>query len=127
MGASNLGLVSGQFDELAKDLEAGVIKTLYVVERDLTKVFGDRALALMAKANITILQGPNKYVFGDSVNYRLPTTAYVEEDGHFTNFEGKVQPYLKALAPIGDSRPDYAIFALIQKAIEHPAPKAVAA
>jgi predicted molibdopterin-dependent oxidoreductase YjgC len=116
-GAEALGLKSSSFDELAKNIESGKIKTLYVIERDLTKVFGDRAAALLSKAGTTILQGPNKYALGDAFTYRLPATAYVEEDGHFTNFEGKIGAYQKALAPIGDARPDWDIFALLQKAL----------
>ncbi|MDP3544244.1 MAG: 2Fe-2S iron-sulfur cluster-binding protein [Elusimicrobiota bacterium] len=123
-GAEALGLKSGSFDDLAADLEAGKIKTLFVIERDLSEVWGDRAASLLAKARTTILQGPNKYSLGDDFTYRLPATAYVEEDGHFTNFEGKLGAYKKALAPIGDARPDWAIFALLQKAL---AAKAVAA
>lgn len=111
------GLKSGSFDDLAKSLEAGKIKTLYVIERDLSKVWGDRAASLLAKARTTILQGPNKYALGDSFTYRLPATAYVEEDGHFTNFEGKVGAYKRALSPIGDARPDWAIFDLLRKAL----------
>ena len=116
-GAQANGLKSGSFEELAKALEAGKINTLYVIERDLTQIFGERASALLSKAGVTILQGPYKYALGDSFAYRLPATAYVEEDGHFTNFEGVIGAYKKALAPIGDSRPDWAIFALLLKTL----------
>ncbi|MBI5245974.1 MAG: (2Fe-2S)-binding protein [Elusimicrobia bacterium] len=125
-GAEALGLKSGSFDELKKNLEAGKVKTLYVIERDLTKIWGDKAAGLLAKADMTILQGPNKYALGDSFTYRLPATAYVEEEGHFTNFEGKVQAYKKALAPIGHARPDWDIFALLKKAVIQPAAKVAA-
>jgi len=127
-GAENLGLKSGSFDELSKNLESGKIKTLYVIERDLSKIWGDRAAALLAKAKTTILQGPNKYALGDSFTYRLPATAYVEESGHFTNFEGKLGAYKKALAPIGDAKPDWEIFGLLRGALAvYSAPKAVVA
>ncbi|MEK7384608.1 MAG: 2Fe-2S iron-sulfur cluster-binding protein [Elusimicrobiota bacterium] len=117
-GAEVLGLRSGSFDQLAKDIEGGKVSCLYVIERDLSKVWGeDRAKALLAKVPCVILQGPNKGVLGDLVHYRLPATAYVEEDGQFTNFEGKVQAYKKALDPIGQSRPDWQIFSLLQKAV----------
>jgi NADH-quinone oxidoreductase subunit G len=117
-GAENLGLKSGSFDELAKNLEAGKVKNLYVIDRDLSKVWGlDRAKALLAKAGCSVFQGPNKGALGDSYSYRLPATAYVEEDGHFTNFEGKVQAYKKALDPVGDARPDWEILNLIHKAM----------
>ena len=116
-GAEALGLKSGVFDDLAKNLEAGQVKVLYVIERDLVKIFGERAQALQEKAGTTILQGPNKYALGDLFTYRLPATSYVEEEGHFTNFEGKVQPYRKALEPIGDSKPDWAVFGLLLTAL----------
>jgi NADH-quinone oxidoreductase subunit G len=115
-GAENMGLKSGSFDALAADIEAGKVKSLYVIERDLAKVWGlDKAKALLAKVPFTVLQGPNKGPLGDLFHYRLPATAYVEETGHFTNFQGKVQQYQKALEPIGSARPDWEIFALLSK------------
>ncbi|MFI5346088.1 MAG: molybdopterin-dependent oxidoreductase [Elusimicrobiota bacterium] len=110
-------LTSGSFDELAKDLEAGKVRVLYVVERDLEKIWGaDRAKSLLAKAQTVVFQGPNKTALSEAAHYRLPATAYVEETGHFTNFEGKVQEYKKALDPIGDAKPDHEIFGLIRAA-----------
>jgi NADH-quinone oxidoreductase subunit G len=118
-GADAQGLKSGSFDDLARDLEAGKISALYVIERDLAKVWGpERAKALLAKCPLVVFQGPNKGATGELATYRLPATAYVEEDGHFTNFEGKVQPYKKALEPIGEARPDWAIFASLRKALK---------
>lgn len=117
-GAENLGLKSGSFDALAKDLEAGQVKNLYVIERDLTKIWGgERAKTLLAKASFSVFQGPNKTALADAFSYRLPATAYVEEEGTFTNFEGKVSKYDKALDPIGSARPDWEIFALLRKAL----------
>ena len=108
-GAENLGLKSGSFDELAKGLESGKYWGLWTLERDLSKVWGGRAAALLEKAKLTVLQSPFKGALGDAYEYRLPATAYVEEVGHFTNFEGKVQPYSRALEPIGSARPDWDI------------------
>ncbi|MEK7388312.1 MAG: 2Fe-2S iron-sulfur cluster-binding protein [Elusimicrobiota bacterium] len=125
-GAEALGLRSGSFSELETMLESGRIKALYVIERDLYRIYGDKAPSLLSKAEATVLQGPNKGPLGDHYTYRLPATAYVEEEGHFTNFEGKVQAYRKALEPIGESRPDWAIFTLLLKALET-RPKAVLA
>lgn len=117
-GAAALGLASRSFDELAQELEAGRVGTLLVVERDLAKVWGaERAAALLKKAKLTVLISPFKGALGDAYDYRLPTTAYVEEDGHFTNFEGKVQAYARALAPIGDARPDWSVFDLLSRSL----------
>lgn len=118
-GAEALGLASGSFDELAEDLEAGKVKTLFVVERDLGKVWGEeKALGLIAKAAVSVFQGPNKCAVSERFGWRLPATAYAEETGHFTNFEGKVQEYKKALDPIGEAKPDWEIFGLIAAARE---------
>jgi NADH-quinone oxidoreductase subunit G len=126
-GAEALGLKSGSFDDLARDLESGKVAGLYVIDRDLTKVWGaERAKTLLGKCSFVVFQGPNKGGTGDLVSHRLPATAYVEEDGHFTNFEGKVQAYEKALDPIGDAKPDHEIFGLIAKAL-HGEPAEVAA
>lgn len=118
-GAENLGLKSGSFNDLEKDVEAGKIKNLYVIERDLAKVWGtERAKTLLGKVAFSVFQGPNKGELGDHYHYRLPATAYVEEEGHFTNFNGVVQHYKKALDPIGSARPDWEIFDLLHMAMK---------
>ncbi len=67
--------------------------------------------------------GPGAEAAADLVE-AVPGIAYVEEEGHFTNFEGKIGAYKKALAPIGDSKPDWEIFGLLQKALAvYSAPK----
>jgi NADH-quinone oxidoreductase subunit G len=40
----------------------------------------------------------------------LPAASFAERDGSFTNFERRVQRYLKALDPVGDALPDWEIF-----------------
>lgn len=116
-GGENLGLQTGSFDVLAQELEGGKIKTLYVIDRDLSKVWGEgRAKRLLSKAAVSVYQGPFKDALGDLYTFRLPATAYVEETGHFTNFQGKVQAYDKALEPIGSARPDHEILALLKRA-----------
>ncbi len=118
-GAEALGLASGTFDGLARDLEDGRIWGLWIVERDLARVWGEaRAKALIAKASsLVVFQGPNKLALSDVAHYRLPATAYVEETGHFTNFAGLVQRYDQALDPIGAGRPDWEIFGMVHAAL----------
>ncbi|MBI3288533.1 MAG: (2Fe-2S)-binding protein [Elusimicrobia bacterium] len=123
-GARAAGLSSGSFDELKQRLEAGSVWGLYVIERDLAKVWGEGAQALLSRAGLSILQGPNKGPLGDSYHYRLPATAYVEEAGHFTNFAGKAQPYKRALEPIGHAKPDWSIFQALERAASRSARKA---
>ncbi|MDE1976001.1 MAG: molybdopterin-dependent oxidoreductase [Elusimicrobia bacterium] len=101
---------SESWDALAKEIESGKIWGLYVIERDLTKIWKEKTAALLAKVPLVVYQGPHKTGMEDVAHYRLPATAYVEEDGHFTNFEGKVQAYHRALDPLGAARPDWKIF-----------------
>jgi NADH-quinone oxidoreductase subunit G len=98
------------WDALASDIERGIVKSLYVVERDAAKVWGAKAEGLFAKLSLSVFQGPNKGRTGDLAGWRLPATSYVEETGHFTNFEGKVQRYEQALEPLGHALPDWRIF-----------------
>lgn len=101
---------SASWDELAKDLQSGRVWGLYIIERDTAKVWMEKAPSLLGKPDLVVFQGPNNGATGDLAHYRLPATAYVEEEGHFTNVEGRVQGYERALEPLGSARPDWAIF-----------------
>jgi len=106
-GAEALGLKSCTLGELK------TAKALYVIERDVT------ALLDLSKIEFAVFQAPYKMgPLADSADWRLPSTAYVEEDGHFTNFQGKVQRYQRALDPIGQARPDWRIFEDLAVALE---------
>ena len=43
----------------------------------------------------------------------LPAASFAEQNGHFTNSEGRVQPTRQAFDPIRDVRPDWEIFSQI--------------
>ena len=40
-----------------------------------------------------------------AADFVIPSAAYAEKDGTFTNFEGRVQRIRKAFEPIGESKP----------------------
>ncbi len=109
------GIQSSSWEEIAKNIDAGKIWGLYIIERDAAKVWKERAQSLFEKLDLSVFQSPYKTETGDLVHYRLPATSYAEEEGHFTNFEGKVQKYSQALLPLGQARPDWAIFQELQK------------
>jgi NADH-quinone oxidoreductase subunit G len=106
---------SATFESLAADIEAGLVWGLYVVDRDPVKVWGERAPGLLERLDVVVYQGPWKGATGDLADFRLPATAYVEEEGHFTNFEGRVQAYRKALEPLGEAQPDWWIFRRLEE------------
>jgi NADH-quinone oxidoreductase subunit G len=101
---------STPWEELASDIKSGKVWGLYIIERDLKKIWKTETAQLLSHLDLIVFQGPNKGETGSLAHYRLPSTAYVEENGHFTNFEGKVQAYTKALEPLGSARPDWRIF-----------------
>ena len=102
---------SASWEDLARKIESGEVWGLYIVDRDCAKIWGlERARELLKRLDLVIFQGPFKGQTGDLSHFRFPATAYVEEEGHFTNFEGKVQEYKAALPPLGAARPDWRIF-----------------
>ncbi len=101
---------SESWDGLARGIESGDVWGVYIVDRDVTRAWGAKAAGLLSKPELTVFQGPFKGGAGDLVQWRLPATAFIEEDGAFTNFEGIIQPYKRALEPLGQARPDWAIF-----------------
>jgi NADH-quinone oxidoreductase subunit G len=108
--AEKIGLKSGDWKELSQALEKGETWGIYCVEHELTKILGADGDQKLLKLEFLAFQGPHKLATAELAHYRLPATAYVEEEGHFTNFEGKVQKYEAALAPLGLAEPDWRIF-----------------
>jgi NADH-quinone oxidoreductase subunit G len=107
------------WDQLAADIEAGKIWGLYIVDRDAAKVWGEaRTKELLAKVAVVVWQSPWKGKTGDLAHFRLPATAHVEEDGHFTNFEGVTQRYEKVLEALGSAVPDWQIFERLRARLE---------
>jgi predicted molibdopterin-dependent oxidoreductase YjgC len=100
---------------LAQDIEAGKVWGLYVVDRDPLKVWGEKGRKLLEGLDLLVYQGPRKGLTGDLAHFRLPATAWLEEEGHFTNFQGQVQSYRQALKPLGSAKPDWEIFAGLEK------------
>src|SRR5713101_7128187 len=47
----------------------------------------------------------------------LPSAAYVETEGTFTNFQGRVQRFRTAIPPLGESWPDWKILSVVGKAL----------
>jgi NADH-quinone oxidoreductase subunit G len=102
--AEALGLKSCTLEEIR------AARALYCIERDPAK--------LGCKGEVFVFQSPFKLgTAADTAFWRLPATAYVEEEGRFTNFEGKIQKYNKALESIGQAKPDHEIFELLRGAL----------
>jgi predicted molibdopterin-dependent oxidoreductase YjgC len=111
------------WDELARRLQDGSIWGLYIVDRDVSRVWGKNSELLLSFPELVVFQGPFKMAgTSASAHFRLPATAFVEEDGHYTNCDGLVQGYRKVLEPLGDSRPDWAVFAALRERLREGRP-----
>src|SRR5829696_7449890 len=91
--------------KIADGIRAGRIKTLIVFGEDVSKhgIGAD----LLAKLETLIVSDilPNKTT--EAAHYLLPGCAHAEKRGSFTNVKGRVQRFLKAVEPRGDSRPEW--------------------
>jgi len=52
----------------------------------------------------------------------LPAASFAEKEGTFTNFEGRAQKLNRAIEPVGDSRPDWAIVLELARYMGQPMP-----
>jgi predicted molibdopterin-dependent oxidoreductase YjgC len=65
--------------------------------------------AALETAQTVIFTGSNANATSARAHLVLPSAAWVERDGTFTNFEGRVQRFRPALAPLGESLPAWDI------------------
>lgn len=90
--------------KIAAGIREGKIKTLIVFGEDVTKC--GIGAELLEKLELLVASDilPNETV--KRAHYVLPGCAHVEKRGTFTNGKGRVQKFMKALAPRGNARPE---------------------
>ena len=100
VGNYDLGLVN-QEKSLLQDLNNHQFEILFLVGQD--------NLNFDKKNEFIIYQGSHGDRGAEKADIILPGSAYTEQDGHFTNLEGKIQKALKASYPPGDAKEDWQI------------------
>ena len=98
---------------------AGRVKLLWVFHHDLFQsswTEADIEKALAGGATV-IFQGAVSNRTSARARLVLPSAAYAEYDGTFTNFEGRVQRFRRALDPLGDALPTWEILARLGRAL----------
>jgi NADH-quinone oxidoreductase subunit G len=120
MGAMKLGLMSaelGGIEGAIKAARAGRITAGIVIHFDpLVRRPGDeeaqgRVLELIDELDYSVVLAAHKAEWHKSASVVLPVAAWSEEDGTYTNFEGRVQLAHKAVEPGGDALPVWEVFA----------------
>ncbi len=103
-GAELIGL-GGDAAGILGAARAGRIKLLWVFEHDVldpTWPAAETAPAL-ERVEMLVWSGTNANVTSARAHRVLPLAAWVERDGTFTNFLGRVQRFRAAVAPLGEA------------------------
>ncbi len=79
---------------------ASSVKVL-IVQRDLSE--SDLGFVRKKGLKVAVLFATNQTACDDVAEVILPVPTYAEQDGHFTNVDGRVQPFFAALSPAGEA------------------------
>ncbi len=95
------------------------VDVLFLIGTDPLRDAPDADLARRALANvpIRIVQSLELGSLAEYADAFLPAAAFVEKDGHMTNWEGRGQRIRPVRATQGLSRPDWEIFTIIARAM----------
>ncbi len=100
VGNFDLGIINNDIN-LIKELKSNKFEIVYLVGQD--------NLEFDKKDEFIIYQGSHGDKGAEIADIILPGSAYTEQDGHFTNLEGKIQKAYKASYPPGDAKEDWQI------------------
>jgi NADH-quinone oxidoreductase subunit G len=107
-GAELIGL-GGDAAALLADARAGRLRCLWIFHHDLFASAWPAAetRAALDRLDVLIWSGTNAGATSERAHLVLPSAAWVEREGTFTNFEGRVQRFRAAMEPAGTARPDW--------------------
>jgi NADH-quinone oxidoreductase subunit G len=117
-GAELIGL-DGDIDGLLADVRAGRIRCLWVFHHDLiaSGLPPAETRAALGGVETLIWSGTNASGTSAMAGVVLPSAAWVERDGTFTNFEGRVQRFRAAVEPLGEAVPDWDLLGRVLRAV----------
>ncbi len=100
VGNFDLGILNNE-KNLLEDLKSNKFEIVYLVGQD--------NLEFNKKGEFVIYQGSHGDKGAEIADIILPGSAYTEQDGYFTNLEGKIQKAYKASYPPGEAKEDWQI------------------
>ena len=95
-----------------------VLKQLYENKFKIVFLFGQDDLVFEKKEEFVVYIGSHGDKGAEMADVILPGAAYTEQDGHFTNLEGKIQKAYRASYPPGVAKEDYEIINDLSKFIK---------
>ncbi|MEO7453241.1 MAG: NADH-quinone oxidoreductase subunit NuoG [Fimbriimonadales bacterium] len=112
-GALDLGLHSGNTKQILEDCRDGKIKALWLLQCDPFELWHDRELVQAALENVEFLvvQDTIRTEAFEYASIILPTASFNERAGTYTNCEGRVQALAPIMAPKGEAKAAWKVFA----------------
>ena len=98
-------------NEILKDLENNKFEIVYLLGQD--------SLKFKKKDEFIIYQGSHGDKGAEMADIILPGAAYTEQDGYYTNLEGKLQKAYKASYPPEEAKEDWQIINEIAERMNH--------
>jgi formate dehydrogenase alpha subunit len=110
--------------EIMEEARKGQIKGMYIVGENPVLSFPNSKLIreILASLDFLVVQDMFLTETAKLANVVLPAASFAEKDGTFTNFEGSVQKVKKAIAPLGESLPDWEIILRLADKMGSPMP-----
>ena len=119
------GLLAGQGQEATQAIiqkaRKGEFDIFYVFGHNLVDYFGKDTVEQIAKhVKLFVFQGTNVNDTCSYAHLNLPSAVYAEKQGTFTNVQGRVQQIWPAFMPLGESKSDWEILALLSATLGTP-------
>jgi formate dehydrogenase alpha subunit len=110
--------------EMVEQAQRGKLKGMYIVGENPALSFPHPSLVreTLSSLNFLVVQDMFLTETAELANVVLPASSFAEKDGTFTNFEGSVQRVQKAIAPLGESLPDWEIILRLADTMGAPMP-----
>ena len=113
VGSFDLGLYKTEdgSNEVLKDLESHKFEIVYLLGQD--------SLKFIKQNEFIIYQGSHGDKGAEMADIILPGAAYTEQNGYYTNLEGKLQKAYKASFPPEEAKEDWLIINELAEAMNH--------
>jgi NADH-quinone oxidoreductase subunit G len=118
-GAELIGLDRAEAGAILEGARQRRVKLLWIFQHDLldSGLPAPEVTAALAGAEMVVFQGPSGNATSAGAHLVLPSAAYVEREGTFTNFQGRVQRFRTAVEPLGEARADWSILGRVGRAL----------
>ena len=111
-GCAWLGLGKSSMNAVLEACEKDQVKTLYVMRAENLKHHPDpdRVKRALSRVEHVIAHATHDFPELSLASVVFPDATYLEQDGTFVNYQGRVQRFRRAYPPIGEAWPAAAVF-----------------